>query len=211
MFKIIKSRRARINVYYGNQPQKDKYIRQSVLLLLFTTGMVVGSVVIRKGAGEILSDILNIYSDYISAKAGESVLTGFCNSFFIVLILLIITYSLGLCAVGTPVIYLIPLVSGIGTGTVSAFMYSKYLLKGIGYCALISYPGKIICTVVMITACAAAAEMSTKMLKILTKQDEGVDYKDYNLRYLIYVGFAVLSALTDTVLNLLFGNYFIFR
>ncbi len=212
MFKIIKRRTSRIN-YYCKSDANDKslLLRHLIFLSLFAAGLTAGSLIIRKEYGNLLSELLSLYENYVGIKAGERPLINFSNSLLKSIFTLMIAYSAGLCAVGTPIIYSLPLISGIGIGTISAHMYRTFSLKGIGYCALTLFPGKIINTVVMITACTFSTVMSTKMLKNLTIGEESMNFKQYNLRYLILLVFSVTASLADTLLNSLFAGYFNFQ
>ncbi len=212
MFKIIKRRTSRINYYYKNNEQnKSLYLRHLIFLLIFTAGLTAGSLVIRREYGNLLSELLSLYENYIGIKAGERPLINFSNSLLKSVFILITAYAAGLCAVGTPIIYSLPLINGIGIGTISAYMYRTFSLKGIGYCALTLYPGKIVNTVVMITACTFSAIMSSEMLKNLTVGEENPSFKQYNIRFLILLIFTIFASLIDTLLNSLFAGYFNFQ
>lgn len=170
-----------------------------------------GSVAVKNGVGDLLTRLFSVYENYISIKTGERAVINFGNSFFKSAVMLILTYSAGLCAVGTPVIYAVPIISGIGIGAISSHMYSAFSLKGIGYCALMVYPSKVVTTVIMITACTFSSVMSMKMLKTLMIGEEELNYRNYNFKYLVLLMFSTVAALIDTVLNLLFAGYFNFQ
>lgn len=213
MIKLIKHRKTHINGYYtfNDIDTKKFHLKQLFFLLVFILGLCIGAVAVRRGMGDTLEKLMSIYENYIDIKKNETLLTSFCNSFFKSTAILILIYSAGLSALGAPIIFFIPLVNGIGLGTVSAYMYSIFSLKGIGYCSLLLYPPKVITTVSMLTACSYSLVMSTKILKTLTNTDEEINYRQYNMKYLVLLSISVLSALIDVLLNSLFIKYFNFH
>ncbi len=211
MFRVIQKRKGRINGYY-NMSAKKSHRKEIVLLLFFLAGLVLSALVIRKNSSPLSDRLLSLCQNYTLVKAEQSAVVNFCNAFFRQIILLLLTFCIGLCAVGMPFIYLVLFAYGTGIGLVSAFLYKTYMLKGIGYCALILYPGVILTTLSLIFSGSVGVEMSRILMNGLLlkepKQEEA--FRPYCLRFLIASGIAVCAALAEAALYALFSGYFHF-
>ncbi len=212
MFRVIqKKRTGRIKGYY----QKDApnpHRKEIVLFLFFFAGLVLGAFAVRKNSSLLLDRLLSLFQNYSVVKAGQSAAVNFSNALFKQIILLLSTFCIGLCAVGMPFLYLVPFGYGVGTGVVSAFLYKTYMLKGIGYCALILYPGVILTAAALVFACSVGAEMSRFLMNGLLAKDAAKEetFRQYCLKFLIAMGVAAGAALVETALYALFSGYFHF-
>lgn len=210
MFRVIKRRTACIQGYY--RPERKKEHRTEwILYLIFLSGLVLGAWFVRQN-GSMLQKLFILFENYTAVQAAQTAIIHFSNAFFKQLLLLLITYIFGVCAVGVPFLYAVPLCYGAGIGTISAYLYMQYALKGIGYCALLLYPGYIISVVSTICACGNGIKMSESILKGLLQIEtaESFSYKKLNLQYLILVIVAAGGALLDSVLFRIFSGYFQF-
>lgn len=210
MFRVIKRRKTYIQGFYDN-PTKTSHRTEWILFLVFLAGLVFGAWLVRRNSA-LLQKIFTLFENYTTVQSTQSVLAHFSNAVFKQIILLLIAYMLAVCAVGVPLLYALPLCYGVGIGVISAYLYMQYALKGIGYCALLLYPGYIVSVVSVICACSCGIKMSESILKHLmqVEEQEVLSYKKLNLQYTILAFIAVLSALLDTVLFRLFFGYFQF-
>jgi hypothetical protein len=211
MFKVIRKRTGRINGYYQRQTQRS-HRKEIVLFLFFFAGLAVGAIAVRKNSSLLLDRLLSLFENYSVVKAGQSAAVNFSNALFKQIILLLTTFCIGLCAVGLPFLYLLPFGYGTGVGLVSAFLYKTYMLKGIGYCALILYPGVILTVAALVFACSVGARMSRFLMNGLLTKDtsDEENFRQYCLRFLAAAGVAVCAALAETALYAVFSGYFQF-
>ena len=211
MFRVIKKRTGRIKGYYHNEAPRP-HRKEFVLFLFFFAGLALGAFAVRKNSSQILDRLLSLFQNYAAVKGEQSAAVNFSNALFRQLILLLSTFCIGLCAVGMPFLYLVPFAYGVGSGLVSAFLYKTYMLKGIGYCALILFPGIVLTTAALIFACSVGADMSRFLMdRLLTKDTPRAEtFRQYCLRFLIAAGVAACAALTETALYALFSGYFQF-
>ena len=187
-------------------------VKLLVLLLLFLGGLVLGTVTVRRGETALLKWLSTLFENYTFVRSERSAADNFCNTFLRQSLLLGGTYAVGLCAVGVPLLYFLPMLYGTGVGIVSAYLYLQFALKGIGYCALLLYPGIILSVCAILFGCSISIAMSGTILKNLlnTQKEEAPEFRKYNLKYLILIGISGITALVDTVLNMVFSGYFQF-
>ena len=211
MFRVIQKRTGRIRGYYKpNTPVSHR--REIVLFLFFFCGLLLGAFAVRKNSSPLLDRLLSLFENYSVVKSGQSTAVNFSNAVFKQLILLLCTFCIGLCAVGTPLLFLVPFAYGTGIGLVSAFLYKTYMLKGIGYCALILYPSVILTVAALVFACSVGARMSRNLMKgLLTKETDSAEtFRQYCLQFMIPAAVSVCAALAETALYMLFSGYFQF-
>lgn len=211
MFTVIQKRTGRMRRPDRADTAKT-HGKEIVLFLFFLAGLAIGSFAVRKDNSLLPDRLLSLFENYSVVKAGQSAAVNFSNALFRQILLLLTTFCIGLCAVGMPFLYLIPFGFGAGTGLVSAFLYKTYMLKGIGYCALILYPGMILTVPALIFACSAGARMSRSLLNGLlsAETDAVMPFRQYSLHFLTAAGVCACAALAETALYAIFSRYFQF-
>lgn len=212
MFRVIqKKRTGRIKGYVQNNTDKT-HRKEVVLFLFFLAGLLLGAFAVRKNSSQLSERLLSLFQNYAAVKAEQSAAANFCNALFRQLILLLVTFCIGLCAVGMPFLFLVLFGCGTGIGLVSAFLYKTYMLKGIGYCALILYPGTIMTMLALIFAASVGADMSRSLMNgLLAKEsDQTGKFRNYCLRFLTAAAVCGFAALTESVLYAIFSGYFQF-
>ena len=212
MFRVIQKRTGRIQGYYHHAPAQKAHQQEVVLFLIFFLGLVLGTLAMRKSSSLLLERLLSLFENYFSVKSTQSPAINFSNALFKQTLLLLSAFCIGLCTVGVPFLYFVLLAYGAGSGIVSAYLYKTYMLKGIGYCALILYPGMIVSVASLIFACAASVSMSRGLMQNLLQKDaaNSPNFRSYCMRYLTAFAFAAGSAVLETALYALFSKYFQF-
>lgn len=183
-----------------------------VLLLLFLVGMTVGSFA-SKGDGTLVTNkIADFYMNYLKVKPTISGLSVFFNTFLLASSAIIVTYFIGLCAVGIPFVAFVPVLAGGFIGIISGYIYENYMLKGLGYCAIIIFPAAIIAVAAILFACKESFLMSVTMLNLLSQRRSQPleSFKNYSLRFVIYIAITAAGALTETIMTRLFIGLFAF-
>lgn len=212
MFRVIQKRTGRIKGYYHHNEEKKSHHREILLFLFFFCGLVLGALAVRRDTNPLLSRLLSLFENYSIVKAAQSIAVNFSNALFKQIILLSCTFCIGLCAVGMPFLFLVTFGYGLGIGLVSAFLYKTYMLKGIGYCALILYPGVILTLASLIFACSVGAQMSRFLMNglLLKETNRNETFRRYCIQFLIAAGVSVCAATVETALYALFSGYFQF-
>lgn len=212
MFRVIQKKPSRIHRYYRSSGSFGEKRHEIALFLLFIVGLVIGTITIRKSSSALLERLLSLFQDYCIVKSTQSIGVNFCSAVFRHILLLCTVFCTGLCAVGVPFIYLFPLLYGCGVGVIGAYLYKAYALKGIGYCALILYPGRVIMIGALVYACTAAACMSGSLMQTALKKESAnsMEMHTYNKKLLLAGAVSAGAALLETALFGIFSRYFQF-
>ena len=137
----------------------------------------------------------------------------FINSLAVNAAFMLAVFVFGLCAVGLPLICILPIIRGVGIGMLSGYLYSNFALRGLGYCVLVIYPGLIPAIFALLLACSAGINSSYEMLLSLSsgkaQRGEG-SIKIYCMRFLIICILIVRAAVTDAAASRLFCKLFSF-
>lgn len=183
-----------------------------ILITLFFIGLIFGSFSVKNSNSFLTAKITELYSAYLSQKDTFSSLIIFMYTFLLSMTAVVISFFTGLCALGIPFIVLVPFVSGTVIGTISGFVYETYLLKGLGYCAIIIFPAAAISLVSLISSCKESLLMSGNMLSILAtgRTKEQNCFKSYCIKYLVFTLVCAAAALIEAVLFNMFSDLFNF-
>lgn len=183
-----------------------------ILITLFFIGLILGSFSVKSGDNFFTQKITQIYSSYLIQKNTFNSTLIFIVTFFMSMSAVVVSFFTGLCALGIPFIVAVPVVSGAVIGTISGYVYETYLLKGLGYCAIIIFPAASITLVSLISSCKESLIMSKNMLSILaTGRNQQQDiFKGYCIKHLAFAAICATAALIEAVLFNMFSNLFIF-
>ena len=193
---------------YGNGiiTSFKKNRRMLLMMLLFAAGMIFGAASVKKSDGYLSGAFSDMFSVYISSKGTQSLGVNFINSLAVNAAFMLAVFVFGLCAVGLPLICVLPVIRGVGIGMLSGYLYSNFALRGLGYCALV-----IPAVFALLLACSAGINSSYEMLLSLSsakaQRGEG-SIKIYCMRFLIICILVVIAAVTDAAASRLFCKLF---
>lgn len=183
------------------------------MMLLFAAGMIIGAVSLKRADSYLSGAFSDMFSVYIRSKGSQSLGMNFINSLALNAAFMLAAFVFGLCAVGLPLICILPIIRGVGIGMLSGYLYSNFALRGLGYCVLVIYPGLIPAIFALLLACSAGINSSYEMLLSLSsvkaQRGEG-SIKIYCMRFLIICILIVLAAVTDAAASRLFCRLFSF-
>lgn len=189
---------------------KDSW-RITLLTALFVSGLIVGAAIVKSSDTVLMQQISAIIQSYIEKRATQSFLILFVNSIIPIILFLYLSFSSGLCAIGMPLIAAIPVIKGLGTGIIGAYLYSVCEIDGVCYCLLLYFPASIISTAILIFACNESFFMSTDLFTILKDKHYSAPeniFRLYITRYCILVAFTLLCSIFDAFLVSSFSGLF---
>lgn len=200
---------------YGNGviTSLKKNRRILIMMLLFAAGMIIGALSLKKADSYLSGAFSDMFSVYIRSKSSQSLGMNFINSLAVNAAFMLAVFVFGLCAVGLPLICILPIIRGVGIGMLSGYLYSNFALRGLGYCVFVIYPGLIPAIFALLLACSAGINSSYEMLLSLSsaKAQRGEwSIKIYCMRFLIICILIVLAAVTDAAASRLFCRLFSF-
>ncbi len=202
------------NLHFINQRIKKVNFNKTgfILSLLFIIGLILGALSI-KTENLFAQSVSKKFFEYVLNKENHSYISMFLNSLLLWSSGVVFSFFAGLSAVGIPVVAAVPGIFGALTGMCCGYMYDTYLLKGLGYCAIIIFPAAALGISALISASEESLLMSKKMLSLLNigRDRHYSGFKNYCLKYLIYLLICIASALAETVMYYLFSGLFVFQ
>lgn len=203
-----------LNFHYISKRFKPGTINWQIILLtaIFFSGLIAGSYSAKDTTSFVSQKIISYYMNYIKLKYITPAFSTFLSSILLGSIFTLIAYFMGLCAVGVPFILLIPFAQGFYIGEISGYIYETFTLKGLGYCAIIIFPAAVIICASIIYASKESMLMSKNMLYLLSQRHQAVQesFRDYSVKFAIYMGIIVLGGIVETVTTRLFIGLFNF-
>lgn len=205
--------RSKINykVYNGkNLKSFIENIRIYVLSFMFSAGIVIGATCLNN---TITDDIKLYFESYMVLKSGQGISEIFFNSLISNIIFFLINLFLSFSLIGYPFIIWLPFMKGLGIGAVCGYLYATYKLNGFGYCILTLFPGAIVSTFALISACNKGCEYSKNAyLKAIAGkgQFEKSETKTFMFTQLIFVCICAISSIIDTIFSFVFLGLFKF-
>ncbi len=177
-----------------------------LLFSLFLCGLIIGCGIYNGYENKDSSAFSNIINTFFVHNNKELI---FVNSLLSSLIFILITFCSGLCCVGFPVIYSVPLIKGLYYGIVASFMLHTYAMQGFSYFSLTVLPGAIISVCSVIYACnISCATTKALALNIFANSREEIKIKEYALKHLIIFSIMFIGCLTDYFTVSLFSKIF---
>lgn len=181
-----------------------------LLTVFFALGIIIGAVSINSES-ILIEKLSSLIDSYTLLKAGQGMVENFCNSLSVNSVFLALNLFLGFSLIGYPFIIWLPLLRGMGIGTVCGYLYSVYRFSGLGYSLLIIYPGAIASTFAFILACNDSCEYSKNAYSKSIQgrgQFEKDETKIYIFRQMIFLGITAVSALIDALFSTGFSRFF---
>lgn len=170
---------------------------------LFLVGVAVGVGAFLTAADGLPADLLSLTP---VDEGWMGWLRAWGEALFSTVVLLGLLFLLGLWACGAPFILLVPLFHGVGLGLTEAFYY-RTGMDGVVLVAALIMPMGLVSGAVLIAACSESLQLSACLSRQLLPQDthEGLwsRFRLYGLRYLLFLGAAVVVALVEVLLRCL--------
>ncbi|MCQ2474639.1 MAG: hypothetical protein MJ173_01905 [Clostridia bacterium] len=196
-------------VYNGNKIKgKFAEIENVVFLVMMISGMIVGA--FSAGKSDYL---INIAMQYLKFRNVTGFSEVFLKSAAVNFVFIASSAFLGFSLIGSPFIYCIVFIKGMGTGALCGFLYFKYGFAGAGYAALTVFPPLIISFYALIMSCKDSAVYSLNAYEKAIRgrgHFENGETRVYLTRQLIYIIVAFFSSVIDSLFVLLFSRFFSF-
>lgn len=175
-------------------------------LILFIIGLIAGA--FSAGKAEMMKNVVVQFLQFRKAAGFSQLLF---NSAAVNLAFIIISAFLGFSLIGSPEIYCLLFIRGLGTGALCGYLYSEYGLSGIGYSLLTMLPSMLIFVYSLMMSCKDSSEYSQNAYSKAIKgrgHFENGETKIYLVRQLIYIIIAMFGAVIDSVFALFFSRFF---
>ena len=184
-----------------------------VLFSLFLCGIFLGAFVIKNCDIEIKNAITTLFKNYISAKSESGFLGCFSSITVYLIVFIILAFLFGLCAVGTPFVWLVPAVFGVVCSCHVSLMLINYGFKGLFYCVMVDLLPYAITTATLLKCCCESTKLSVNLFCCIAGDNalRGKNlFKEYAINYLILCIPVIIGALISTFCFKIFQGLFIF-
>jgi len=174
------------------------------LILLVGIGILIGTFAVSLNKQAPESILTSIWKAYIEQRETSSIAKCFFGTFFSAFLVLALSYALGVCAVGTPFLYLVVVLDSVGKGTVLAFLYFEFGVFGFFKALLFLVLQNAVMCVLILNAVEISIKMSRQTFCLISGFDfcgKTVTYKKYNQRYLIILVLSIAVCLYDAVMS----------
>ena len=184
-----------------------------ILFSLFLCGIILGAFLIKNCDDYIKNTLCTLLGNYISAKSECGFLACFSGVVVFLVIFIMLAFLFGLCAVGTPLVWLVPIAFGIVCSGYVSLMLMSYGLKGLLYCVIVDLLPYAITTATLVKCCCESTKISVNLFGCIAGDNaiRGKNlFKDYIMSYLILCIPVVIGALISAFCFRIFQGLFIF-
>ncbi len=186
-----------------------------IFFTLFVCGLILGVIVIQKSDEDFSSFFLKLLNNYLKAKKDNSWFMNFCGEFLGLFLLVFIDFVLGLCAVGLPFIWLLPVCFGCFSGIVLSVFFTNYGLTGLAFCGLINIPCYAITAATLIKCCCESTRISNEIFRFVFSGNKSENVKsslikEYTINYALLCLPILIAALISSGSFKLFSGLFSF-
>lgn len=175
----------------------------TLLCTVLLTGMFLGAVCVRRADETTLERIKLLTGAYISSGAGRSFLDSFVSYVSADTIFIMLSVFFGLCVIGEPILWALPMIRGLGLGLITGFLYKTYSVQGVLYSTVLIVIPAVISSLSMAVSCKESI-LSSREIKSALKEDGkqfnyGEFLKLFAVRNLILYAFVILSGVVGCV------------
>lgn len=185
-----------------------------IMMTLLICGIIIGIAVFKNNSEELSPYTETLVNKLISSQAQASVVQYFSFVFTTHAVFVIILFIAGLCAVGLPLVFTVPVLFGFFCSFSICCFLANFGLEGLGYCAVVNIPSYAITAATIIKCCCESINMSSKLFNftagVTTDKKQGILLKEYALKYLIFCIPLIIGALLNTLAFKLFYGLFSF-
>ena len=180
------------------------------LLALYGLGLFIGAKTAAGASSGWQSQLLELLRAQRMNRGSQSVWANAMGYFGVDFLFMLAAFLLGLCAVGLPLVLLLPVLRGLGMGVLSGWLYMTQGFTGIGYSVLILYPSAVISMLVMLSYCKESMAMAGDMLLLIGGKLEHAENtpRQYISRYLGLLAVSIFAAITDALCYAMFVGVF---
>lgn len=192
-----------------------RYGMRTLFLILLLCGLAGGSVYAQNADTQMLNSLDFLFTTNLDARLSQNAVGTFCACFASDFIFLITIYLLGLAPWGIPLMPLVILFKGFGTGLTAGYLFISNSLSGLGFYLLVLLPGTFLFCIALVLLSTSAFQFSKRMFfcvvsKALPKQPLRQGVTVFSSQLMSSLTMTFCAALLDTVLWTLFAGTFKF-
>ncbi len=187
----------------------------AIFFTLLVCGVIIGITCANKFCQSDNNIVTPILESYISSCSKLSFFKNFCNAFLIAFFVIFAVFILGFCAVGVPIIWLIPFLFGIFCGGVVTCLFCQNGISGLLFSILINIPCYAITAATLIKCCCESSKLSIDLFGVILGEGAACNknkglLKDYLIFFLVMCIPIIIASLLKTICFTLFSGFFNF-
>ena len=183
-----------------------------IFITLFTIGLSFGSISLGLFDEKSLVTI-KLIEKYFNENSSLSIIELASRNILSSLIYLISIYCCGLCAIGLPIISIIPLIKGISIGMIISYQYIFNGIKGFLYSLNILFiPTAILISILNFAYCEGinmSINVSGSVFNLKNRENKSnITFIKFTKRFIIFAVALILISLIEAVLTGVFSKYY---
>lgn len=190
----------------GNRKTSILQSNQKLLFLtvLLICGVLLGILFVKYTDTTTFTALKNLLATHFQKCVTQSLLLNILSCFGTDCLYLSAAVLLGMCIAGEPFLWILPLIKGIGIGTVSACLYKAYTLQGLEYYAFLLLLPTVLSAAALLFGCKESILYTRDINRCVFKRAEHTDsfqaLKLYLLRHFVLLLILLFSAVCGAVL-----------
>ena len=177
----------------------------TLLCTLLLTGMFLGAVCVKHADETMLEKIKLLTGTYISSGVSRSILDNFLSYISADTVFIILSVFFGLCVIGEPILWTLPMIRGLGLGLITGFVYKTYSVQGVLYSTVLIIIPAVISSLAMAVSCKESILSSREIKSALKEDGKQFNYREFlklfAVRNLILYAFVALAGLVGCLLT----------
>jgi len=170
--------------------------------LFYVAGLFLGSFCIDIINNTAFSKLIEL----IFKSSSSAFFAVFLNRFSLYFSVYALCVMLGMCLIGFPLINIVPLLIGCEISLKTAYYYTNFGVKGVGFSLLMIIPEGAAIATVLIYSIKNSINLSRELYEIAAKgNSEKIDIKQYMKKYLVYGLIVTLISLLNALASFLLG------
>lgn len=175
-----------------------------ILTFMFIVGLLCGAIANKTSNINIHTNISEMTENYIFTRSSQSILLSIFNYSFTDVLFVLLSGFLGLSILGQAIIYVIPIIRGMGLGIIVSYIFKTYSINGLLYSVLFIIVPAIVTVMTMLVSCKENILCSSDISSSLFRTKQGINndfIKMFLVRNLILIIIIIVSSLFSGVIS----------
>ena len=180
-----------------------------LFLLITICSVAAGACFLRSYDTDTLQQFSALMDSYLLQRQSDGVVENFMQLLFPNLIMLLVAFFCGFCAIAAPVLFFIPAFKGLGFGLSVGTLLAGYQQQAFLYVVVFMLPYMLISSYILMAACSRAVRLSCQCFRSITNlavTSPKQEIKPFCIAFLCYFVLLTVFALLDACILQLFGG-----
>lgn len=204
----MKKKSMRIKRFNGKLLKSNQTL--TILCVLLLTGMFLGAVCVKHAGEAMLEKIETLTGAYFVTGNESSIIKNFLSYISADTQFIILSVLFGMCVIGEPILWLLPVIRGLGLGIITGYIYKTFNVQGVIYSTVLIVVPAVISSLAMAVSCKESILSSRDIRSTLKQDDKQFNYREFiklfAVRNLILYVFVILSGIIGCILTYFFSS-----